>query len=171
MALPAERPSAQASEPDDGRARKMRRFSWGVTIAMMILCNAIFLAGVWASGVNLDELMQTPDLFNPKQDICLRLTWERVAGAPEPVRLCSEWINLSDPSGKPHHIQKDFKVTQGPDGKYYYDQAVRADYRLIGFVLFVAAVVVFGIVTKRYLVSRYRVHLDAVDGRHSHVVH
>ena len=84
--------------------RGVRRFTIGVSLAMIILCNAIVLVGLWASGINLDELAATPDVFNSKQDICLRLGWQSVTGAAEPVPLCSEWINLSDPSGKTHQI-------------------------------------------------------------------
>ena len=102
------------------RARKIRRFTIGVSLAMIILCNAIVFVGLWASGINLDELAMPPDIFNSKQDICLRLGWQTVAGAAEPVRLCSEWINLSDPSGKTHQLQREIKFRQGPDGGQYY---------------------------------------------------
>ena len=134
-----------------------------VTAALIILCNGILLFGVWASGVNLDELVKSPDLFNSKQDICLRLTWQRVAGAAEPVRVCSEWINLADPSGKPHLLAKDVKVRQGPDGQYYFDQGIQADFRLLELALFVGAVLLFGMWARRYLVSRYRLHLDIAE--------
>lgn len=149
------------------RAKRIRRFGIGVSFALIVLCNAILLLGVRASGVNLDELVRAPDLFNSKQDICLRLTWRKVTGASEPMRLCSEWINLSDPSGKTHQIQKDVKVLQGADGHYYVDQGIKADYRLLGVGLFVVAVIVSGIVVKRYLVSRYRLHLETAVGQTS----
>jgi hypothetical protein len=142
------------------RARRVRRFGIGVSLVLIVLCNAILLFGLRASGLNLDELIKSPDVFNSKQDICLRLTWQKVSGASEPLRLCSEWINLSDPSGKPHQIQSDMKVRQGADGQYYVDRGIRADYRLLGVALFVVVVIVMGIVVKRYLVSRYRLHLE-----------
>ena len=142
------------------RARRVRRFGIGVSIVLIVLCNAILLFGLRASGLNLDELIKIPDVFNPKQDICLRLTWQKVSGASEPLRLCSEWINLSDPSGKTHQIQSDMKVRQGADGQYYVDRGIRADYRLLGVALLVVVVIVMGIVVKRYLVSRYRLHLE-----------
>jgi hypothetical protein len=144
----------------DQRARRVRRFGIGVSVVLIVLCNAILLFGVWASGLNLDELVKTPEFFNSKQDICLRLTWQKIAGASEPMRLCSEWINLSDPSGKTHQIQTDMKVRQGADGQYYVDRGIRADYRLLGVALFVVVVIVMGITVKRYLVSRYQLHLE-----------
>ncbi|HEU4683391.1 MAG TPA: hypothetical protein VFS39_02670 [Nitrospira sp.] len=157
-------PSQSVSEAEY-RAAKVRRFSTFVTLGLIVLCNVILLFGVWVSGVNLDELVKTPDLFNAKQDICLRLTWEKVAGAQEPVRVCSEWINLADPSGAPHYLGKDVAVRQGPDGRYYFDRGVRADFRLFGLGLFVAGVLLFGWWMRRYLVGRYRLHLEATAGR------
>ncbi len=160
-----------ALSDDQRRASKVRRFTVGVSLAIMVLCNAIVLIGLWASGVNLDELAATPDVFNSKQDICLRLGWKSVAGATDPVRLCSEWINLSDPSGKTHQIQREVKLRQGPDGQYYVDRGVRADYRLLILMLFVVAVIAFGLVAKWYLVSRYRLRLESVAGQGASLVH
>ena len=142
------------------RNAQVRRFASGVTVVLIVLCNAVFLVGMRVSGVNLDDLVKTPDVFNPKSDICLRLTWQRLSGAPDPVRLCSEWINLSDTTGKPHLLDQNTKVKQGPDGQYYVDQAVQADYRLLAFVGFVVAVLVSGMLIRRYVVSRYRLQLE-----------
>jgi hypothetical protein len=150
------------------RASRVRRFGVAVSIFLIVICNAILLLGVWTSGVNLDELVRTPDFFNAKQDICLSLTWQRVTGASEPMRLCSEWINLSDPSGKTHQLQSDLKVRQGADGQYYVDRGIQADYRLLGVALFVVVVIIMGVVVKRYLVSRYRLHLEAAASQTAH---
>ena len=162
---------SQPTSDDQRRARKVRRFTFGVSLAMMILCNAIVLVGLWASGINLDELAATPDVFNSKQDICLRLGWKSVAGAADPVRLCSEWINLSDPSGKTHQIQREIKLQQGPDGQYYVDRGIHADYRLLILMLFVVAVIAFGLVAKWYLVGRYRQRLESAAGYGAALVH
>ena len=162
---------SQPTSDDQRRARKVRRFTFGVSLAMMILCNAIVLVGLWASGINLDELAATPDVFNSKQDICLRLGWKSVAGAADPVRLCSEWINLSDPSGKTHQIQREIKLQQGPDGQYYADRGIHADYRLLILMLFVVAVIAFGLVAKWYLVGRYRQRLESAAGYGAALVH
>jgi len=147
------------------RASRVRRFGVAVSITLIVICNAILLLGVRASGVNLDELVSTPEFFNAKQDICLKLTWQKVTGASEPMRLCSEWINLSDPSGKPHQLQGELKVRQGADGQFYVDHGIRADYRLLGVALFVVVVIVMGIAVKRYLVRRYRLHLETATGQ------
>jgi hypothetical protein len=154
-------------DSEEEQAAKVRRFATIVTLGLIVFCNLILLCGVWVSGVNLDELVRTPDLFNAKEDVCLRLTWERVSGATDPVRLCSEWINLADPTGKPHHLPKDIAVRQGPDGQYYFDRRVGADFRLFGLTLFVAAVLLFGLWARRYLVSRYRLQLGMAGSRSS----
>lgn len=149
-------------QPDGGeeKALKLRRFSYGVSAALMLLCNAVFLAGLWGSGVNLDALVRTPDVFNPAQDVCLRLTWHQVAGGTEPVKLCSEWINLSDPSGNVHTFRADTKIVQGGDGKLYFDHGAMVDYRFFLLTGFVAAVILAGVRLKRYLIERYRLRLD-----------
>lgn len=155
---------------DASRDARVRRFSSGVTWVLIVLCNIVLLVGIWMSGVNLDELVKTPDLFNPASDICLRLSWQRLTGASDPVRLCSEWINLSDPTGKPHLLDKEMKVRQGADGRYYFDRGVQADYRLMAFVGFVAVVILSGLVIRRYLVGRYRLHLELAANRNSTVM-
>lgn len=160
-----------ALSDDQRRASKVRRFTFGVSLAMTILCNVIVLIGLWASGINLDELAATPDVFNSKKDVCLRLGWKSVAEAADPVRLCSEWVNLADPSGKTHQLQREIKLKQGPDGLYYVDQGIHADYRLLILMLFVVAVIAFGLVAKWYLVSRYRLRLESVAGQGASLVH
>jgi len=162
---------SQPSSDDQRRARKIRLFTIGVSLAMIILCNAIVLVGLWASGINLDELAATPDVFNSKQDICLRLGWQSVTGEAEPVRLCSEWINLSDQSGKTHQIQREIKLRHGPDGQYYVDQRGHADYRLLILVLVVVAIIAFGLVAKWYLVGRYRLRLESAAGHGASLFH
>ena len=155
----------------ESRQAQVRRFARVVSLAMIILCNAIVLVGLWASGINLDELAATPDVFNSKQDICLRLGWQSVTGAADPVPLCSEWIHLSDPSGKTHQLQRETKFRQGPDGQYYVDQGGHADYRLLILVLVVVAVIAFGLVAKWYLVGWYRLRLESAAGHGASLVH
>ncbi|HET9865773.1 MAG TPA: hypothetical protein VFQ06_00670 [Nitrospira sp.] len=156
---------------EEKRAAKIRRFVSVVTAGLIVFCNVLLLFGVWVSGVNLDELVKTPDLFDAKEDVCLRLSWERVKGATDPVRLCSEWIKLADPSGKPHQLTKDIAVKRGPDGQYYVDRGVRPDFRLLGLALFVGVVLLFGMWARRYLVSRYRLQIGPADSRSSSGLH
>ncbi|MGC4099161.1 MAG: hypothetical protein QM706_18775 [Nitrospira sp.] len=157
---------------DEGRrAGKIRRFSLAVSLALMVLCNAILLAGLRLSGINLDDLVTTPDFFNAKQDVCLRLTWQSVPGVNEPVRLCSEWLNLSDPSGTTHYLRPDTKLKKGLDGQYYVDQGIQADYRLLMLMLFVTIIIIGGVRAKWFLVNRYRLRLESNDGRRTSPAH
>ena len=162
---------SQPSSDDQRRAKRVRRFAIGVSLAMIVLCNAIVLVGLWVSGMNLDELAATPDIFNSKQDICLRLGWQSVTGAVDPVSLCSEWINLSDPSGKTHQISREVTLRHGPDGQYYVDRGGHADYRLLILVLAVVAVIALGLVAKWYLVGRYRLRLESAAGHGASLIH
>lgn len=151
---------ASQEQPAEGKAHRVLRYRYGVTAAMILLCNAVILLGVWGSGVNLDQLVRIPDLFDPTKDICLRFGWHKVAGLDQPIRLCSEWINLSDPSGDMHRFQRDTTVVQGADGKLYFDHGARVDYRLFLLGAFVVAVIACGIMLKRSLIARYRVRLE-----------
>ena len=165
---------AEIAATGDVEARKalVRRFARVVSLAMIVLCNTIVFVGLWASGINLDELVATSDVFDSKHDICLRLAWQPVAGTADPIRICSEWINLSDPSGKTHQLQRAIKFRQGPDGgQYYVDQGEHADYRLLILVLVVVAVIALGLVAKWYLVSRYRLRLESAAGHGASLVH
>ena len=94
-----------------------------------------------------------------------------MAGAADPVRLCSEWIKLADPSGKPHHLAKDIAVRRGPDGQYYVDPGVRSDFRLLALALFVGVVLLLGMWARRYLVRRYRLQLDPAASRGASGLH
>ena len=58
-------------------------------------------------------------------------------------------------------------VRQGPDGRYYVDHGIRADYRLVWWVGFVAAIIAFGVITRRYLVNRYQLQLELAATRQS----
>jgi hypothetical protein len=145
---------------------QLRRYTTVVTVGLILGCNAIVLLGIWGSGVNIESLFRTPDVFNPAKDICLRLSWHKVAGVEQPVRLCYEWINLSDPSGHTHTFQQDTEVVQGADGNLYFDHGLRADYRLFLFAAFVLAVLLGGVAAKRFLIARYRIRLGLV-GRQS----
>jgi hypothetical protein len=144
---------------DEQQLHRLRRYTTLVTVGLILGCNAIVLLGIWGSGVNLESLFRTPDVFNPGKDICLRQSWHKVTGVEQPVRLCYEWINLSDPSGETHTFQQDTAVVQGADGALYFDHGLRADYRLLLFAAFVLAVLVGGIAAKRYLIARYRIRL------------
>jgi len=148
----------------DEDAARLRRYNVLVSIALMVVCNVVFLGGLWVTGLKMDTLVRIPEIFNPTRDVCLRFIWRPVEGGDQPARVCSEWINLSDPSGNTHKIQKETEVVKGGDGRLYFEHGARVDYRLFVFIAFVVAIIVVGVRTKRYLLARYRRQL--ID-RHS----
>jgi len=160
QALP-ERPFLPATPMlTEEQRRRLRRYSLLITVTMMVLCNAVFLFGLWATGANLDKLIKIPESFNPLQDICLRFIWRPVAGEEQPVRLCSEWIMLSDPTGETHTIQKEIEVVKGGDGRLYFDYGTLVDYRLFVFAGVVGMIITLGIWGKRNLIRRYKASLE-----------
>lgn len=143
------------------RQRRVRRFSILVTLALILACNAAILIGIWASGINLDGVFRAPDRFDPNRDECLRYNWHKVSGVQQPVRLCYEWINLSDPSGNTHTFQPDTDIVLGADGKLHYAQEEQVDSRLLLLLAFVGAVLAAGMALSRFLITRYRLRLEA----------
>ena len=158
-----EQPEANAEA--ELRAKKVRRFASGISVAMMVACNAVFLFGIWVTGVNFERLVRTPDIYDSKQDICLRLAYRHILGSDNPVQFCSEWLTLSDETGKTHSFQKDTEIKQGADGKFYFDYGPFVDYRLFAVGAFVVGIIVCGIRVTRHVVNRYRMRLEAAARR------
>ena len=154
-----ERTEAEAAA--ELRAKKVRRFASGISVVMMVLCNAVFLFGIWVTGVNFERLVRTPDRYDSQHDICLRLAYQHIQGADNPVQFCSEWLNLSDETGKTHTFQKETEIKQGADGKFYFDYGPLVDYRLFAVGAFVVGIIVCGIRVTRHVVNRYRMRLEA----------
>jgi hypothetical protein len=143
------------------RQRSARRFSVLITLTMIVLCNTIILLSIWASGINLDGLFHTPDHFSSIRDVCLRYNWHKVSGVQQPVRLCYEWINLSDPTGNTHTFQEDTDIVLGADGKLHYEHDERVDPRLFVLLAFVSAVLALGMAISKFLIGRYRLRQEA----------
>ncbi len=159
----AERPSA--IDP------RVRRYATRVTLVIIVACNIILLVGLRVSGVDVNDLIRTPDVYDLQRDVCVRSGWHRVSGVDKPVRLCAEWINLSDRSGKTHLFQRDTLVVQGGDGKLYLDHGPRVDYRLLLLVVFVLVLIVAGIMAQRYLIARHRVRVEATEAQDPSGIH
>ena len=154
---------ADAGTTEALRQGRVRRFSVLITLTLIVLCNTIILLGIWASGINLDSLFHAPDRFNPGRDECVRYNWYKVSGVQQPVRLCYEWIDRSDPSGNTHTLQADTGIVLGADGKLHYEHGERVDLRLFVLLAFVGAVLALGVAVSRLLITRYRVRLEAAD--------
>lgn len=152
---------ADAGTAETLRQRRVRRFSVLITLTLIVLCNAIILLSIWASGINLDGLFRPPDRFSPSRDVCLRYNWHKVSGVQQPVRLCYEWINLSDPTGNTHTFQEDTDIVLGADGKLHFEQGGPVDARLLLLLAFVGTVLALGMAVSKFLIARYRLRLEA----------
>lgn len=142
---------------------RVRRFSIRLAVTFIIGVNALFLLGLWASGLDLDKVFGDRDFFDPVRDVCLRLAWYTPAGEKDPVRLCKEWINLGDASGKVHNNDKDMRIVKGTDGKVYASAQNPGDGRVIALLLFIIAIVAAGMWLQRFLIARYRARLAATS--------
>ena len=146
--------------PDDLTAR-VRRYAVLMTLGFILAGNALFLLALWASGLDLDRVFAERELFDPANDICLRMAWYRPQGEADPVRLCKEWINLKDSSGQVHKFEKDLPITKGSDGKFYIHPPNAGDGRIIALLIFVIAIIAAGMWGQRHLIRRYRARLTA----------
>lgn len=157
--LPLKDRGAPSSE--SRQEKRVRRFTRGITVLLIVVCNGALLLGLWASEVDLDRIFSGRDLYDPSQAYCVRVAWAKVTGAERPVRLCAEWLDQSDPSGKTHTLRADETIMIGADGKLHYENEMTAAYRLIGLLVFMTLVLFCGMRAKRYLVARYRTRMQA----------
>ncbi len=154
----------EEAAPDQQISARVRRYTVLLTVCFIVVINALFLLALWGSGLDLDRIFADRDFFDPIHDVCLRMAWYKPMDEKEPVRLCKEWINLSDPSGKVHQNQKDMVIVKGTDGKVYAREGA-GDGRLVAFVVFLVVIVAGGVWLQRYLIARYRARLAAESGK------
>ena len=147
----------------ESHSTRLRWFTRGVTILLIIVCNALLLGGLWISGVDLDIALSKPELYDPENGYCVRVGFAKVEGAKGPIQLCTEWLELSDPSGHTHHIREGIGLAIGADGQLYYQARQWENFRLIALLLFVIGVIGSGMWVKRYLISRYQLQLQSLD--------
>ena len=152
-------PPVVGDELAEPEAQRLQSYTHRVTAGLFLLCNGVIVLAVYVSGVNVEDFFRSPDLYNPTKDICLRYSWHKVNGLAQPIRLCYEWINPSDTSGRTHTFERETEVIQGADGKLYFDHGGRSDLRVLILGISVFAVVVSGVSLKHYLIARYRLGL------------
>lgn len=145
----------------ESQSTRLRWFARGVTILLIIVCNALLLGGLWMSGVDLDIALSKPELYDPENGYCVRVGFAKVEGAQGPIQLCTEWLDLSDPSGNTHHIREGLGLAMGADGQLVYQAHQGKNYQLIGLLMFVIVVIGSGMWAKRYLISRYQLQLQS----------
>ncbi len=136
-----------------------RWFRRGVTASLIVICNLILLGALWGSGLDLDDVLTNAGLYDPQAGHCLRVAWVDVAGAEGPVRVCSEWLDVTDPTGRVHALKEGEPLAMSVDGNLYYANARHRDLWLLGLVIFAGAVIWLGMRVKRALLTWYESRL------------
>ena len=95
----------------------------------------------------------------------LRKGVTKVAGAEGLVKVCKEWIDFSDISGKTHSLASDRALAMGADGNLYFSGQPTENYRLIALMIFAIVVVASGMWIKRRLIAKYQIRLQSFDHR------
>lgn len=153
---------------DDLRKKRIRWFSLGVTIVLIVVCNALLLGGLWASGLNLNVVLSDSEFYNPSSGHCVRLVWTKAIGVEGPLLICSEWLDMSDPTGQVHTIHKDKVLAMGSDGNLYYENDRKSDFRFLALLIFTGVVIFSGVLAKPFLIAYYCKHLNQTQGQAPH---
>lgn len=136
-----------------------RWFRHGVTLSLIVACNVVLLGALWVSGLDLDFVLTNSELYDPKAGHCVGVAWADVSGVEGPIRVCSEWLDTTDPSGRIHTLQPGEPLAMSDDGNLYYENARSADNWVLGLLLFCAVVIYLGMRTKRGLLTWYETRL------------
>ncbi len=137
----------------------LRWFRRGVTLSLIIVCNLVLLSALWISGLDLDFVLTNSELYDPQAGHCVGVAWAEVTGVEGPVRVCSEWLDTTDPTGRVHTLRVDEPLAMSDDGNLYYENARNADHWVLGLSLFAVAVIYLGMRTKCVLLTWYETHL------------
>ncbi|WP_447968716.1 hypothetical protein [Nitrospira sp. M1] len=148
----------------DDQDRRILWFTRGVTVVLILVCNGLMVLGWWMSGLNLNVALSKPEIYDVSSHYCVKVKWMEVVGVDRPMKVCTEWLDLADPSGNTHTIREGHALTVGVNGALHYEEQRNEDYRLIGLVLFVMVVIGAGMWAKRYLIARYASRLQRLNG-------
>lgn len=140
-----------------------RWFRRGITLALILTCNVILLGALWVSGLDLDFILTNAELYDPQMGDCVRVAWAEVSGMEGLIRVCSEWLDTTDPTGQVHSLRAGEPLAMDGDGNLYYENARNAEPRLLGLMIFVAAVIYLGMWAKRFLLTWYEMRLRRQD--------
>jgi len=144
-------------------SRRLKRFTLAVTGALIISCNALLLTGLWVSGIDLETALSKPELYDPANGHCVRVTWLKIVGADGLVKVCTEWLDFSDISGETHILPEGKTLAMGPDGNLYISGNAAENYRLIALMIFAIVVMVSGMWMKRVMIAKYQEHVQSLE--------
>ncbi|MCA9473038.1 MAG: hypothetical protein MRJ96_11035 [Nitrospirales bacterium] len=151
--------------PDSSYDTRMRWFARGITVLLIVVCNGLLVFGWWVSGLNLEVALSKPEIYDVKSHYCVRVKWMEVGGVDQRVKVCTEWLDLSDPTGNTHSIREGEALTVDMKGELQYQHQRDEDYRLLALILFVVLVIGTGMWAKRVMLTRYAKHLKSLEGR------
>ncbi len=154
-----ERPFLQKT--DD--SRRLQRFTYIVTISLILGCNGLLFLGLWISDVDLEEALAKPEIYDPANGHCVGIQWEKVAGAEGLVKVCTDWIDFSDISGQTHSLPPGKVLAMGADGNLYFSGQSAENYRLIALMIFAIVVLASGMWLKRQLIAKYQGYLLSIN--------
>ena len=137
----------------------LRWFRRGVTLSLIVVCNVVLLSALWVSGLDLDFVLTNSELYDPQAGHCVGVAWADVTGVEGPIRVCSEWLDTTDPTGRIHTLRPGEPLAMSDDGNLYYANARDAEHGVLGLLLFAAAVIYLGMRTKRVLLTWYETRL------------
>jgi len=70
--------------------------------------------------------------------------------------VCSEWLDITDPTGQVHTFKTNEPLAMGTDGNLYYQNARNADHQLLALLAFTVVVIYSGMRLKRFLITWYQ---------------
>ncbi len=140
-------------------ASRLRWFRLGITLVLIVVCNLVLLGVLWLTGLDLDGVLTKAELYDPQSGPCLRVAWTEVSGVEGPIQVCSEWLDVTDPTGQVHSLREGEPLAMSVAGNLYYENAGDADHRLLGLLLFTGAVIYLGMWAKRRLLTWYETRL------------
>jgi hypothetical protein len=161
-----EKPQAQ-NESQEERQRKaerrrylkIERYRYRTLWMIMLGCSAVFLGGIRLANVDMETLLDRQEKFKPEESHCIETGWLKAAEEEQLVRVCKQWVNLSDPTGRMHRLG-DAELVKRPDGNYEIQYKERINYRLLAMIGFVLSISFIGHWLHSYLIGRYRTKLD-----------
>lgn len=136
-----------------------RWFRRGITFGLIVVCNVMLLVALWFSGLDLDFVLTNSELYDPESGHCVGVAWADVSGVEGPIRVCSEWLDTTDPTGRVHTLRSGEPLAMSVDGNLYYENARNADHWVLGLLLFTVGVIYLGMRTKRGLLTWYETRL------------
>jgi hypothetical protein len=146
---------------NDPREAAFRLYRYRVTGVLVVACSAVFLGGVWLSGLDLNSTFHPSRFFDPKEHVCLRTGWfDTTRGEPGRVELCKEWIDLTDRTGQTNVLDTHYlDVYKDGAGEVHAQMTYPVSFRLVLMIGFLSAILWIGRKVLLLLLNRYKARL------------